>query len=102
MQSVENFVGETVSTYLYFYIDFVDGELADSLEEYLQEHVANARDLDESVRVGFEDRINASEVIRYEIDLANSNIKNVSEIKELVTQHTNAWVESMGGKEAVN
>ena len=29
-------------------------------------------------------------------------IKNVSEIKELVTQHTNAWVESMGGKEAVN
>ena len=26
MQSVENFVGETVSTYLYFYIDFVDGE----------------------------------------------------------------------------
>ena len=62
MQSVENFVGETVSTYLYFYIDFVDGELADSLEEYLQEHVVNARDLDESVRVGLEDRINASDV----------------------------------------
>ena len=102
MQSIENFVGETVSTYLYFYIDFVDGELADSLEEYLQEHVVNARDLDEAVKVGLEDRINASDVIRYEIDLANANLETVSEIKQLVTQHTNAWVESMGGKEAVN
>ncbi len=101
MKNVEDFVGETVSTYLYFHIGFVDGELADSLEEYLYKHVVNARDLDEVVKVGLEDRINASDVIRYEIDLANASLANVMAIKQLVTQHTNAWVESMGGREAI-
>ena len=102
MKSVEDFVGESVDIYLYFRIGFVDGELADSLEEYLLEHVVKARGLKEYVRVGLEDRINASDVIRYEIDLANANLENIRAIKQLVTQHTNAWVESMGGREAVN
>ena len=102
MQYVENFVGEYVDTYLYFRIGFVDGELADSLEEYLHKHVVKARGLKEFVSVGYKDRVYASDVVRYEIELANANIENVNAIKELVTQHTNAWVESMGGKEAVN
>ena len=102
MKTIENFVGNQVHTYLYFDIGFVDGELADDLQWYLQLHVANARGLKECVDVGYKDRVNASDVIRYEIALEDINIENVENIKKLITTHTNAWVASMGGSECVN
>ena len=102
MKTIENFVGNQVRTYLYFDIGFVDGELADDLQWYLQLHVVNARGLKESVDVGHKDRVNASDVIRYEIALEDINIKNVEDIKQLIMLHTNAWVASMGGSEFVN
>jgi hypothetical protein len=103
MKTIENFVGNQVRTYLYFDIGFVDGELADDLQWYLQLHVVNARGLKESVNVGQkDDRVFASDVIRYEVALADINIENVENIKELIMLHTNAWVASMGGSECVN
>jgi hypothetical protein len=103
MKTIENFVGNQVRTYLYFDIGFVDGELADDLQWYLQLHVVNARGLNESVNVGQkDDRVFPSDVIRYEVALADINIDNVENIKELIMLHTNAWVASMGGRECVN
>jgi hypothetical protein len=102
MKTNENFVGNQVRSYLYFDIGFVDGELADDLQWYLQLHVANARGLKECVNVGHEDRTNSSDVIRYEIALADMNIDNIENIKQLITEHTNAWVASMGGNDCVN
>ena len=103
MKTIENFVSDQVRTYLYFDIGFVDGELADDLQWYLQLHVANARGLDECVDVGHKnERVFASDVIRYEIALEDINIDNVENIKQLIMLHTNAWVASMGGSECVN
>lgn len=102
MKNFENFVSSQVRTYLYFDIGYVDGELADDLEFYLQEHVANARQLNECVNVGYHDRINASDVIRYEIALEDINISSIENIKQLIVDHTNTWVEIMGGCDCVN
>ena len=102
MKHTNSFVGTSVRTYLYFDIGFVDGELADDLEWYLQLHVANARGLNEHVYVGQEDRINASDVVRYEIEPTDVNLNNIENIRQLITVHTDAWVSSMGGTDCVN
>ena len=102
MEKVENFVSENFSTYLYFYMGFVDAELVDELEQYLYQHVVSVRKIEgESLSVGYEHDSNCAEVIRYEIPMANATLKNAQDIKALIIESTNAWVASMGGKESV-
>ena len=102
MKQAENFVSENVSTYLYFYMDFVDAELTDDLEQYLYKHVVNVRNIEgEALSVGYKHDCSCAEVIRYEISLSNATEKNVQNIKELISENTNAWVASMGGKDSV-
>jgi hypothetical protein len=102
MEKTENFLSENFSTYLYFYMGFVDAELVSELQEYLYEHVVNERNIEgEALTVGYEGDCSCAEVIRYEIPLTDATPKNVQVIKALVSENTNAWVASMGGKDSV-